>query len=499
MTDQADAAGGRSRSLIWAAGALGLAALVLGAARLWFAAHEPLWFDEAFTLSIVSRPDGPSFWRQVYLDSNGPAFYLIERFWSGIAGRSDLALRIPTLLAVWVAGALPLLVPLKGLSRMARATWAVMIFAWWGVGFFLDARCYGLLLMAATGQCLAYGRVMAAPTLRRALMWMTLGALGVLLHYYMLFLVLTQGLIYLGRHRMAAVRTWPAVLVFAPVATWILRHAPRLADYSRLAAIWHPPVGARSALDLSAFVIGPGQPLMLAIVAMILIGGVLIGRLRPGTAADEDRTPEPALILTVAAGVAAFALMLIFGVFGSGLSPRYMIPLAPSLLLGVVLIARAGPRARLTYLALIVVYLGAQARPALDALSAPKRLPRYEFETGSALLAAHGVRNVVFVWDHELAPIMDAATLSQVGGTFFDRARRPVSVRPLVVPPDQDANRLILDAAQGDRPGLIWMFNRAGHTSARRFPPAIAKLDPRWVCDEQGDGTAGALACYRRP
>ncbi|MCI3135009.1 hypothetical protein [Phenylobacterium aquaticum] len=109
------------------------------------------------------------------------------------------------------------------------------------------------------------------------------------------------------------------------------------------------------------------------------------------------------------------------------------------------------------------------------------------------------MRNVVFVWDHELAPIMDAATLSQVGGAFFDRARRPVSIRPLVVPPDQDANRLILDAAQGDRPGLIWMFNRNGHTSAHRFPPAISKLDPRWVCDAQGDGTAGALACYRRP
>ncbi len=485
--------------MVLAAVALGLAALLLGAARLAFAMTEPLWFDEAFTLSIVSRPDGASFWRQVYLDSNGPAFYLIERLWSGLAGRSDLALRIPTLLAVWAAGALPLFVPLKGLSRTARMTWAVLIFAWWGVGYFLDARCYGLLLAVATGQCLAFGRVMEAPSLRRALIWMTLGALGVLLHYYMLFVVLAQGLIYLGRHRWAAVRTWPAVLVFAPVATWMLRHAPRLADYSRLASVWHPPVDARRALDLTAFVIGPSQPLMLAVVAVILIAGLLVGRLRPGASPDEDGTPVAALTLTAAAGVAAFALMLVFGVFGSGLSPRYMIPLAPSLLLGVVLIARAGPHVRLTYLALIVVYLGAEIRPALDALSGPRRLPRYEFETGSAFLAAHGAREVVFVWDHELAPIMDAATLSQVGGAFFDRARQPVTIRPLVVPPDQDANRVILDAAQGERPGLIWMFNREGHTAAHRFAPAITKRDPRWVCDEQGDGVAGALACYRRP
>ncbi|WP_304190914.1 hypothetical protein, partial [Phenylobacterium aquaticum] len=329
--------------MVLAAVALGLAALLLGAARLAFAMTEPLWFDEAFTLSIVSRPDGASFWRQVYLDSNGPAFYLIERLWSGLAGRSDLALRIPTLLAVWAAGALPLFVPLKGLSRTARMTWAVLIFAWWGVGYFLDARCYGLLLAVATGQCLAFGRVMEAPSLRRALIWMTLGALGVLLHYYMLFVVLAQGLIYLGRHRWAAVRTWPAVLVFAPVATWMLRHAPRLADYSRLASVWHPPVDARRALDLTAFVIGPSQPLMLAVVAVILIAGLLVGRLRPGASPDEDGTPVAALTLTAAAGVAAFALMLVFGVFGSGLSPRYMIPLAPSLLLGVVLIARAGP------------------------------------------------------------------------------------------------------------------------------------------------------------
>ncbi|WP_304177927.1 hypothetical protein, partial [Phenylobacterium aquaticum] len=101
MIDQRQAPTWNARPMVLAAVALGLAALLLGAARLAFAMTEPLWFDEAFTLSIVSRPDGASFWRQVYLDSNGPAFYLIERLWSGLAGRSDLALRIPTLLAVW--------------------------------------------------------------------------------------------------------------------------------------------------------------------------------------------------------------------------------------------------------------------------------------------------------------------------------------------------------------------------------------------------------------
>ena len=54
------------------AGLVLMLCLAMGAARLFYAMTEPLWFDEAFTLAVISPPDFATFWREVYLDSNAP-------------------------------------------------------------------------------------------------------------------------------------------------------------------------------------------------------------------------------------------------------------------------------------------------------------------------------------------------------------------------------------------------------------------------------------------
>jgi len=48
--------------------------LVMGAARLFYAWTEPLWFDEAFTLAVISPTGFATFWREVWLDSNARDF-----------------------------------------------------------------------------------------------------------------------------------------------------------------------------------------------------------------------------------------------------------------------------------------------------------------------------------------------------------------------------------------------------------------------------------------
>jgi hypothetical protein len=474
-----------------------LAGIVLFLARLRFAATEPLWFDEAFSLAIVARPDGPGFWHEVWLDSNGPAYYLLLRAWTAVFGTSDLALRGPGLLAVILAGLLPAIAPPRGMARGARLVWPALIYCWWGVGFFLDARCYALLLAVSTAQCLAFAGLMRAPGLRRASVWAGLSALAILFHYYALFVALAQGLIYLARHRWAALRTWPAVLAFIPVAGWIAYHAPRLAQYASLSKAWHPPIDAGRALELVAFAVGPTQPLVLpAIAATLAAAWLLRGSRSPDPRAGPSPAPS-ALVLTAASGALAFAFMLAFALLGSGISPRYLVPLAPALLLGVTLLAAASPRPGLACAALLILCLGVQVKPALDAFGPVRDLPRYEFETAADALMAQDVSDVVFVWDHELAPIMAPDTLREVGGVFFERAHRPIRVIPLVVPAGRDANREILAAATGPRPGLIWMFNREGRTAAHAFPPAIERFDPDWKCLPTADATVGGLGCHR--
>lgn len=480
------------------AACLGLAALALGAARLKFALTEPLWFDEAFILAIVAPPDGASFWREVYLDPNGPAYYLFERAWTGLFGFSNLALRTPSLLALWISAALPLAIPVRGLTREAQITWAALIFAWWGVGYFLDARCYAILLAVSTLQTLAFGRLIDRPGLRLAFIWAATAAAAILLHYYALFLGLAQGLIYLWRHRWTAVRTWPATLAFLPAFAWIAHHAPRLVEYSELGSVWHPPVTAQGVFDLTAFSLAPSNATVSATVAIILIVGLLAARNSSMPPGDDEGALSDHLILTATAGLLALALTVGFGLLGSGLSPRYLLPVAPSLLLGVVLVAGASPRPRVAWTALVILYFAIQIRPIADALSSPHALPRYEFETGANFLMAHDVTDVVFVWDHEVSPIIATSTLTRLGGVFFARADRLVRVRPLRVYRQQDPNLQIAAEVKGPRSGFIWLYNRKGKTAANRFPPILGKGDARWDCAQLGDGDAGALACRLR-
>jgi hypothetical protein len=105
----------------------------------------------------------------------------------------------------------------------------------------------------------------------------------------------------------------------------------------------------------------------------------------------------------------------------------------------------------------------------------------------------------VFIWDHEATRLMAVSSLQRVGGVFFRRAGDPVAVTALAVRPSDDVNQLALAAAAGQRPGIIWIYNRHGATAARAFPPGIPQIDPRWSCERSGDEMVGTLACYRTP
>lgn len=479
----------RARALV---AALGLLVLLIGAGRVRFAMTEPLWFDETFTIAIVGQETWGDFLRECWRDPGGPAYYLLARAWSALFGYGDLALRVPSLIAVMIAGALPVLLEVPGLSRRARIAWGLMIYAWWGVGFFLDARCYAVLLAVSTAQLIAFARLLEAPNLKRALAWSALAALAIVTHYYALFFGLAQGLIYLARWRFKAVRTWPAALAFVPAFAEIAWHAPKLKEFSALGRVWHPDLTAGAVLQVATFLVNPIGPLALGGAALILIIARLSGRGAPDLPA---RAPSGAW-LTAGSGLLAFLMVLAFALAGSGLSARYLIPAAPALMLGLVLLAETGPRPTLAVGGLVFLWLALQVSPALDGLGPRRDLPRYEFETASDFLMVRGATDVVFLWDHEVTPIIPADTIARVGGVFFQRAGRPVRVTPLVVTPAQDPNKLIPRMASGPRPGFIWLYNQDGHTAAHRFPPILDK-QPGWTCQRTAPGPAGVLACVK--
>lgn len=466
--------------------ALTVVAAVLLVQRFRLAAVEPLWFDEAWTLAIAATPDWRSFLHEARVDVNAPLYYGVMRLWTALAGASDLALRTPALLAVAAAGALPLVRKVEGLSFDSRMGLAGLLFAWWGLDVFLAGRCYGLLLALSALQTLLFADLIRTPTLRRALIWSAAAALTILTHYYALILTAVQGITYLAVHRRQAIRTWPAALAFLPAIAWLVWHAPRLRAFGSGDVAWHAALRAKDVFVFAIFSLDPSAPLSGLAVALALVAAAVLAR---KAAADQPRH----LWIAAAASLAALAVALASGVVHPSLRVRYLIPMAPGLLLGLVLCAQASRWPRLAIGAALTVYLATALWPG------PKAQLLYGYETASDLLMSQGVSDVAFAWDHEVTPIIPTSTLERLGGVFFQRAGYAARVHPIVMRPNQDVNQLALAAATGPRPGIIWIYNRAGRTSAATHPPRISELDPRWACVRIGDETVGSLACWRRP
>jgi hypothetical protein len=173
-----------------------------------------------------------------------------------------------------------------------------------------------------------------------------------------------------------------------------------------------------------------------------------------------------------------------------------MIPIAPGLLLGLVLAAQGSARPKFAAAAVALASLALAVRPAVFVQGLEGR-SAYGFEDASEILMRHGVSDVVFAWDHEVNALMPASTLERLGDVFFQRSGAPVHVRALTIQPSDDVNRTALAAASGPRPGLIWIYNRNGRTAAAAHAPRVSELDGRWTCQRIGDDRVGSLACWR--
>lgn len=466
-----------------------VAAVALMVERVWLATAQPLWFDEAWALAVATAPDWRSVIHEAWVDVNAPLYYLLLHAWTALAGPSDLALRLPGLLAVAAAGAIPLVRRIPGLSFESRLAWGVMLFAWWGVDVFLAGRGYGLLLAVSVAQCVLFAELIRKPATRTALAWTAVGALAILTHYYAAIVTAVQGLAYLALCRRQALRTWPAALAFAPAAGWIAWHAPRLAAFASADVAWHGRVGPLGAVGMAAFTLNPSAPAGGLLAAIAAAAAFMLSR-RPG------RPETRPLWIAAAASLAALAISLASGMLHPSLTPRYLIPTAPGLLLGLVLLAQGSTRPRLAVLAMAAVYLATALWPGAVAEGLKRGSP-YGFETASDILIRRGVGDVVFAWDHEVTALMPPTTLERLGGAFFRRSGSNVRIHPLIVRPGDDVNALALAAASGPHPGIIWIYNRDGRTAARAHPPEIAARDRRWTCQRIGDDTVGSLACWR--
>jgi hypothetical protein len=447
------------------AGAAGLLAL-----RIWLMLDLPLWLDETWTAMIAGQPTWRTFWHEVWLDANAPFYYLLMALWPA---DGNFGLRLPSLLFMI---AVPLLVAgwrAPGLAREARLTWAALLF-FWGPGLFLsaDARGYALLLLVSAAQTIAYVRLIEAPDMRRAIAWCGLAALAVWTHYFAAWPALVQGLVYVALHRGRAVRTFPALLVLAPLAAWGAWHLPRLLVYARPDVVWYDRLAAGLAAQVAASAVGPS-------VAFALILAAILAACRLLPAQPSGRGLRWAAV----ASLASLALLVTVGMERPFLIDRYLTPLVPGLLLGIVLLARSPAG----YTAVAAWYFLA-INPAAARATLETRA-RFGLEMPTAWLLPARPDTLTYAIAYPGARVLDPGTMAKIGGHFFEHAGRPVKARMIVKRFDPTAE--LLAAATGERPAIILLYGLPDAPDARR-------IDPKWHCRDLRGYRTGVLACAPR-
>ena len=457
------------------------------AERLWAGRALPLWIDETWTAMIAGQSNWASFWRESWLDVNPPLYYALMALWTGVAGTSNIALRLPSLIFVIVAAVLPLVWGGNALSRSGRLCWSALLILWWpGFEISLDARGYGLLLLLSVAQLLAFAQVLERPGRRTAGLWSALAAAAILTHYFALIPAALQGMALLVRERQRAIRLWPAALPFLPALGWLAFHAPRLADYARPAVAWYEPFTAELAAGFVQYLVGPPGWTQWALIgpALILMITASLGRrIRP---TDGAKQLEAAALI----GIVALLLLLGLGMARDTLTDRYLVPVVPSVLLALVMITQRFDKAAFGHALLVLTFLMPLATP-MDLQARLRARNAYGFEQASSFLLPFAPARLVFVWDHPAAKVLDPHSLEKLGRFFFERAGQNPTTRTVVLRPEQDGN-VVLSAAKDE--AVIWIYNRARTTSARTHRPDERRFEGR-TCQHQRAPWVGILAC----
>lgn len=463
-------------------------------ARVCLTPGAPLWLDEVWTGAVAGQPTWRATFDQIWLDANAPLYPLMMHAWIGLFGDENASLRLPSLL---FGLATPLLMAgwrTPGLSTRDRlAVAAVLAVGQQSLLQSNEARGYTLLAFLATGQTLAFIRLLTRPKVRCAIPWVIWTSLVGLTHYQALMLGAVQGVLFLGLRRAAALRTWPAGWAFLPMGLELLWHAPRLAKFARPDVAWYSPVTFDTCVYVALFVAGNWLNYLLP------VGGLLVaasGRFRVQKRASGGTMSAPVLWAGVSALIAA-ALVMAVGAVRPSFTIRYVTPFIPGLTLLMVAGARAlTPVLSSAVVALVLMTAGLSTAWTLNVAGHLRR--PFTFEGASRdLLAVHPSR-LVFIWDHPAQKVEASRQYDALGGFLFRRAGSTVPVTSVMVRNDEDPNLLLLAAAREPRAVILWLYDLGVHdTAAIRHPPRLETLDPSFRCRNYGKGSVGVLACAR--
>ena len=369
---------GRSRLLSLAPSAgPGLLMLCLGL----IGANRPvLSWDEVTTADVAQRSPAEIWHLAQHIDAVFGAYYLVMHAWTGVAGHSELALRLPSIVAMAAAVA----VTAELGRRLFDPAVAVV------TGLFLctlpntsryaaEARPYAFACLFSVLALLA---LVLALDRSRPVRWVLYGLTVVLLglsHLVALTTLAAHVALVAGRRSWRTGAVWAGTLVAAlvPLVPLVLLGA-RQQD-QQLAWV--------DAVTLSRLAAAPGEIAGSPRAAWLLVGLALLACWRPAS-----RLVPVALLAVAPVTVVALASVLVSPMW----VPRYLLialfPLAMLAAVTVVALLRAGgggPRVAVLRLGLVLAVLAVTAYPGQRSVRAPTAKNGPDYRGIAAIVQRH--------------------------------------------------------------------------------------------------------------
>ncbi len=277
---------------------LGLVLLLGFVLRAWRLGAQSLWYDETVSAYLASQPLAQLI-RHTSMDIHPPLYYILLRYWSLGAGRSEFALAFFSLAFGWlhvpVVYALGRKVAGERIGLLAAFLTAISPF---GIWYSQEVRMYTLGSFLGMVGLWALVHVMddERPTFH-AVLWVASGVLGLYVLYYFGFLLVAEAVFVVvwlavrmrratvGRRELA---TWVAAFValpilylpWAPIA-WRQATNPPVPPWRSFVGAWRTFETAWSALCLGQSVEPRAVAWVLAIFGVLYLLGLMRGRRSP--------------------------------------------------------------------------------------------------------------------------------------------------------------------------------------------------------------------------
>lgn len=155
---------------------------------------QSLWFDEALSVSIAAKPLPQLLHTLIYEDVHPPLYFLLLHGWIKLAGNSEWAVRMPSMLAAVVMVPLAFAVVREIFNQEQSMIWAAGTLAASLVGFspFIayyaqETRMYSLTATFALATTWAFLKAMRTGMIRWWLIFSASMTMGLYTHYFAAF------------------------------------------------------------------------------------------------------------------------------------------------------------------------------------------------------------------------------------------------------------------------------------------------------------------------